>query len=169
MIEKFELKDSSSVIIKRLAKGDYENDNNYEYVHEWLHQVNKYLLLEFEKESLEQDKEFYYQHLSNEEAHIVIGALNKNKIIASANLEIDLYKPKVKHVGTWGIAINPDFHGQGLGTRLLTIIEEIALEKGLKKLEAEFLEGNEVAQRLYINKLHYKIEGRRKYSSLLKD
>jgi len=169
MIEKFVLKDGQSVIIKRLLREDYEKNNNYEFVHDWLHQVNKYLLLEFEKETLEQDKNVYYQLLSDEKAHIVVGAIIRDKIIASSNLEINIYRPKIKHVGTWGIAIHPDFHNQGLGTKLLAKIEEIAHELGLRKLEAEFFEGNEVAQRLYIEKLNYEIEGRRKFSCSLKD
>ena len=169
MIEKFELKDGRSVIIKRLAKEDYEKDNNYEFVHGWLNKVNKYLGLEFNKEDMENDEKFLYEHLSNEEGVIFIGAIFKDKIIGSSSLEINVNNAKTRHVGEWGIAIHPDFHNQGLGTRFLTILEEIALEKGLKKLEAEFFEGNEEAQRLYINKLNYEIEGRRKFSGLLKE
>jgi putative acetyltransferase len=169
MIEKFVLKDGKSVIIKRLLREDYEKNNNYEFVHDWLRQVNQYLLLEFEKETLEEDKEQYYKGLSDENAQIVVGAINNDKIIGSSSLQINLYRPKVKHVGTWGIAIHPDFHNQGLGTKLLASIEEIAHKRGLRKLEAEFFEGNEIAQKLYIEKLNYEIEGRRKFSCLLKD
>ena len=169
MIEKFELKDGRSVIIKRLAKEDYVKDNNYEFVHGWLNKVNKYLGLEFNKEDIENDEKFLYEHLSNTEGVIFIGAIFNNKIIGTSSLEIKLHSAKLKHIGEWGIAINPDFHNQGLGRRLLTIIERIALEKGLKKLEVEFFEGNEAAHRLYIDKLNYIIEGLRKFSCFLKD
>ncbi len=48
-------------------------------------------------------------------------------------------------------------------------MEDKAKEKGIKKLEAEYFEGNDKAQRLYLEKLNYEVEGRRKYSGLLKD
>lgn len=168
MTEKFKLKDGRDVIIKRLRKEDYEK-SNYKYVHDWLRSVNSFLGLEFNEEDVEKDEKFLYEHLSNEEGVIFIGAIFDDKIIASSSLEIKVNNDKMKHVGEWGIAIHPDYHNQGLGAKLLATIEKIARERGLKKLEAEFFEGNENARRLYINKLNYTIEGRRKYSSLLKE
>ena len=168
MTEKFELKDGRVVIIKRLMKEDYVKDNNYEFVHNWLRSVNQFLGLEFNKEDLKNDEKFLYEHLSNTEGVIFIGAIFDEKIIASSSLEIKVNNAKMSHVGEWGIAIHPDFHNQGLGAKLLAKIEEIALERGLKKLEAEFFEGNEKACRLYIEKLKYDVEGRRKFSGLLK-
>ncbi len=150
-------------------KEDYEKNNNYEFAHTWLRKVNKYLSLEFSMETIEQDKEGYYQIISNKEAHFVFGALHDDKIVGSSSLEIDLFRPKVKHVGSWGIAIHPDFHNQGLGRKLITVMEDKAKEKGIKKLEAEYFEGNDKAQRLYLEKLNYEVEGRRKYSGILKD
>ena len=167
--EKFELKDGRIVIIKRVRREDYEKNNNYEYVHGWLNSVNTFLGLEFNEEDLENDEKFLYEHLSNEEGVIFIGAIFNDKIIGSSSLEIKVNNVKMKHVGEWGIAIHPDFHNQGLGGKLLATIEKTALERGVKKLEAEFFEGNENARRLYINKLNYEIEGRRKFSGLLKD
>ena len=76
---------------------------------------------------------------------------------------------KRAHVGEWGIAIHPDFHNQGLGERLLTILEDKAKEKGLKKLEADYYDGNLSAEHLYLKKMNYKIEGRRKFAALLKN
>jgi len=166
--QEFELKDGRKVLIKRLRREDYEKKNNYKYVHDWLRSVNTFLGLEFNEEDLEQDEKFLYEHLSNEEGVIFIGAILNEKIIASSSLELKVNNAKMKHIGEWGIAIHPDFHNQGLGAKLLATIEKIALERGVKKLEAEFFEGNEKARRLYIDKLKYDIEGRRKYSGLLK-
>ena len=50
---------------------------------------------------------------------------------------------------------------------MLEVLEDIAKSLGIKKLEAEFIEGNKVARNLYTKKLNYSIEGRKKYSVLL--
>jgi len=168
MIKEFILKDGRKVIIKKLTIEDYKKDNNYEFVHSWINQVNKYLNAEFNKEDLERDKKEWYKYLSTTD-EIAIGAIYDGKIIGTASLRLNLKSKKTRHVGDWGIAIHPDFHNNGLGMELLTIIEKIAEEKGLIKLEADFYDGNKSAETLYLKKLNYKIEGRRKYAILLKD
>lgn len=167
--EEYRLSDERTVKIKRLLIEDYEKNNNYKYVHDWLHKVNMYLLLEFEEQNLEQDKKYFYDFLSKKDENFLLGAIYNGKIIASVGISVKLGIKKTRHVGNWGISIHPDFHNQGLGTRLLMIMEKIAKESGLKKLEAEFFEGNKISEHLYVKKLGYKIEGRRKYAALLKD
>jgi RimJ/RimL family protein N-acetyltransferase len=167
--EEFKLKDGRIVKIKRLLIEDYEKNNNYEFVHNWLNKVNKYLLGEFEKEDLDRDKEYFYNILSNKKENLMIGAIFNQNIIASSGFSINLKLKKTRHIGNWGISIHPDFQNQGLATKLLKIIEIIAKEKGLKRLEADYFEGNKIAEHLYIKKLGYKIEGRRKYAAYLKN
>ncbi len=169
MIERFKLKDGRSVLIKHLSKEDYEINKNYEFVHSWMRDVSKYLAKEFKKEDLENDKKDLYETLSDNTRSLFIGAIFKDKIIASASLKLNSFNVKESHVGNWGIAIHPDFQNQGLGVELLTIIEKLAKEKGLKKLEAEFYERNKNAEVLYLKKMNYKIEGRKKYAGLLND
>ncbi len=65
ILEEFRLKDGRVVLIKRLSIEDYEKNNNYKFTHNWLNQVNKYLLGEFEKEDLQGNKEYFYNKLSN--------------------------------------------------------------------------------------------------------
>jgi ribosomal protein S18 acetylase RimI-like enzyme len=148
---------------------DYEKNNNYRFVHNWLHQVDKYLAFEFKEEDFEQNKKNYYEMLSNEKANFFIGALFNGMIIASSNLTVSSYYKKETHIGRWGIVVHPDFQNKGLGTKLLKIIEQTSIEKGLIKLEAEFYDGNVNAEILYIEKLNYIIEGRRKCAALLND
>ncbi len=167
--EEFILKDGRVVLIKRLSIEDYEKNNNYEFTHNWLNQVNKYLLGEFEKENLQQNKEYFYNKLSNKAEDLMIGAIYNQRIIVSAGVSVNLKLKKINHVGNWGISVHPDFQNQGLGAKILKIIEDIAKERGLKRLEADFYEGNEIAEYLYVKKLGYEIEGRQKYAALLKD
>jgi len=167
MIEEFALKDGRNVIIKRLKIEDYEKNQNYEFVHSWLNEVSKYLAREFPPEDLEKDREYFYKKLKGLEHFFVVGAKYNEKIVGTASLELNLHSKKFKHVATWGISVNQDFQNQGLGKRLLEVLENIAKSLGIKKLEAEFIEGNEIARNLYINKLNHSIEGRKKYSVLL--
>lgn len=167
--EEFKLKDGRIVLIKRFSIEDYEKNNNYEFFHDWLNKVNKYLLGEFEKEDLQQNREYFYNKLSNKAEDLMIGAIYNQRIIASAGISVNLKLKKIKHIGNWGISIHPDFQNQGLATRIMKILEYIATDGGLKKLEADFFEGNDIAEHLYVRKLGYEIEGRRKYAALLKD
>ena len=167
MIEEFKLKDGRNVTIKRLKVDDYEKNQNYEFVHNWLNKVNKYLGREFLPEELEGDKVFFYKKLKKLELFFVVGAIYNEKIVGTASLELNLSSKKFQHVATWGISINQDFQNQGLGKRLLEVLEHIAKTLGIKKLEAEFIEGNEIARNLYINKLNHSIEGMKRYSVLL--
>ena len=169
MIEKFKLKDGRFVVIKRLSKSDYEINNNYEFVHKWLRKVSKFLAKEFKEENLEKDKRELYNILSDDKTSFFIGALFENEIMASASLKLNPFNEKESHIGTWGIAIHPDFQNQGLGLKLLTLLENIAKEKGLKKLEAEYYDGNKSAEILYLEKMKYTVEGRKKYTGLLND
>ncbi len=169
MIEEFKLKDGRSVIIKRLSTDDYEQGNNYEYVHDWMCRVSKYLGRDFDPEYFEIDKKLWYDSLKNEDVNITIGALYESKIIASSSLILNPFNKKMYHIGTWGISIHPDFQNQGLGRELLLLIEKVAIDKNLIKLEAEFLDGNKPAEILYVQKLNYSVEGRRKCKAKLKN
>ncbi len=169
MNEKFKLKDGRSVDIKRLSKNDYEFNNNYEFVHEWLRKVSKFLAKGFKEENLEKDKSELYYILLDNKISFFIGALFEKKIVASASLRLNPFNEKESHIGTWGIAIHPDFQNQGLGVKLLTLLENIAKEKGLKKLEAEYYNGNVSAEILYLEKMKYTVEGRKRYTGLLSD
>ena len=169
MIEEFKLKDGGSVIIKRLSIDDYEFNNNYEYIHNWMNRVSKYLGRDFNPKYLEIDKKLWYDSLKNDEVNITIGALHEEKIIGSSSLILNPFNRKMSHVGTWGICIHPNFQNQGLGRRLLLLIEKLAKDKKIIKLEAEFLDGNKSAEILYVQKLDYVIEGRRKCKAKLID
>ncbi|MBD3341632.1 MAG: GNAT family N-acetyltransferase [Candidatus Lokiarchaeota archaeon] len=170
MEKRFTLKDGRSVSIKRMAAADYQPKHKYDFVHEWLHQVSEYLLLDFNTDRIEDDRKWFLEKLSDSEHYIVLGALFKEKIVAQTSLELNpKFKKKVRHIGSWGIAINPKFQNQGLGERMLLEIENIAREKGLEKLEVSYIERNDAAEKLYLEKLYYMVEGRRKHGLKLHD
>ncbi len=77
------------------------------------------------------------------------------------------FNEKESHIGTWGIVIHPNFQNQGLGAKLLTLLENVAKQRGLKKLEAEYYDQNRSAEILYLEKMKYTVEGRKKKTGLL--
>lgn len=78
----------------------------------------------------------------------------------------------VGYIGIWlvageghitNVAVHPDFRGKGVGNRLLTAAEELAVARGHRRLTLEVRTSNDVAQRLY-RKLGYIAAGiRRQY------
>ena len=169
IIEEFKLLSGKVVIIKPVSTENLNINHNYEFLHTWLQQINKYLTRNFNKEDLKKNKREYFKALSKPNEYIRIGAFHNEKIIGHCSLHLTPQKKKLRHVGSWGLVIHPVFQNQGLGTRLLEIIEQIGKERGLKRLEASYVEGNKGAERLYIGKLKYEIEGRRKAAICMDD
>lgn len=164
----FWMKDGRKITLKKLTVEVCEQNENYEYMHEWLNKVSRFLPRDFLKKDLSKDKKEFYLLLKNEET-IIIGGLYEGKIVAQARLAFYLERDKIKHCGRWSIMIHPDFHNQGLGLTLLQGIENIAYCMGLTRLEAAYIDGNKPAERLYIDKLQYVIEGRKKNAFMTDD
>ncbi|TFG08248.1 MAG: GNAT family N-acetyltransferase [Promethearchaeota archaeon] len=169
MSEDFMLKDKRIVKIRDLSIDDFKKNQNYEFVHSWLEQIDKYLGKDFKIENLEQDRQEFIDLISNNDNIFLVGALDQGRIVAFSSLSLNTTLQKEKHVGRWGITVNPEYQNQGIGKKLLSRIEEIAIKRGIKRLEAEFYEGNKSAEILYLKKLNYVLEGRRKFAGHLKD
>jgi len=60
------------------------------------------------------------------------------------------------------IAVSPDFHGRGIGTKLMEFIIGLAAEHKRRLLVLEVRQSNEVACRLY-QKFGFRVAGRRRY------
>lgn len=155
----FTLKDGRMVIIKHIAKEDYDRFDNYKYYFMWRLEIQKYLSSFYKEEDLETFKQKYYDALSKPNENIDIGAFHEGKLIGIVCAFIKFGNPKQGHVAKWGVNIKKEFHNQGLGTKLLETMEIVARLRGLKRLEATYAEGNGSAEHLYLNKLGYIKEG----------
>ena len=69
--------------------------------------------------------------------------------------------PFFSHVYTFDLMILKKAWGKGLGNRLMEVLDEQALKRGAKRIEALVKEGNDRAQALY-KKHGYEIEGTRR-------
>ncbi|MBU0761907.1 MAG: GNAT family N-acetyltransferase [Candidatus Altiarchaeota archaeon] len=68
---------------------------------------------------------------------------------------------KNSHVASVGIDIDKPYWGKGVGGQALEFIIKKAGEKGVKRLEIEYMEGNTRAEKLY-TRIGFIHEGRRK-------
>jgi len=155
------LKDTRKVIIKHIEIEDYEKNNNFEFYYTWRAQVDTFMTRKIRMENLEQDRKKYSEFLENPEEHVILGAFHNNRLIGLTALHIELTKERIAHIGHWGIMIHPDFHNNGLGTELLTQLEKEARNRGILKLEASYVSKNKAAEKLYLEKMNYIIEGRK--------
>lgn len=74
--------------------------------------------------------------------------------------------PWTKHVGYFGMFVHQEFWGEGIGRRLLEIIEKHALVNGITRIDARVRTKNERGVKLY-TRMGYEIEGTRKDAALI--
>lgn len=74
--------------------------------------------------------------------------------------------PWTEHVGRFGMFILKEFWGEGLGRRLLEIMERHALNCGISRIEAMVRTKNERGVHLY-SRMGYEIEGTRRHAALI--
>jgi len=90
----------------------------------------------------------------------VLGFVEENgetRVIASATLgfqSMELYR----HRAEFGITVHDDYQGRGLGTILTRYLIDIALERGIKKIDLMVVAHNERAISVYKG-LGFEIEG----------
>jgi len=89
-----------------------------------------------------------------------IVAVLDEKIVGTADLSRD--KGRRSHVGHIGICVHDDFHGRGIGSRLLAALIDTADNwLGLRRLELAVYADNAPAIRLY-KRFGFEIEGTRR-------
>ena len=66
---------------------------------------------------------------------------------------------RIRHRGSVAIAVKKAYWGLGLGTAMLSYLEELARKAGYEQLELEVVDGNDSARGLY-EKLGFSVTGR---------
>jgi ribosomal-protein-alanine N-acetyltransferase len=74
--------------------------------------------------------------------------------------------PWTEHIGRFGMFVLQEFWGQGIGRRLLEIMESHARSIGIRRIEATVRTKNERGIKLY-SRMGYEIEGTRKHAALI--
>jgi ribosomal-protein-alanine N-acetyltransferase len=98
----------------------------------------------------------FLAEMSQRSTRTYIVARNRNEVIGYAGM---MYTGQEAHVTN--IAVDPDWHGNKVGTRLLLTIITEAIARGAKTISLEVRVSNDVAQSMY-EKFGFSVAGVRK-------
>lgn len=85
---------------------------------------------------------------STSDNSVVLIALDKNEIIARAELE-GYPNPRMHHRAKFSISVRKEFWNQGIGTKMMANIMERAKEMNIKSIELEVINDNLAGIALY--------------------
>jgi len=88
---------------------------------------------------------------------LLLVAVYQDKIIGNLNFKSES-RPRISHVGEFGVSVLKDFWGNGIGVELIQILFEWAKENGITKINLKVKEDNTRAISLY-RKLGFEQEG----------
>lgn len=95
-------------------------------------------------------------------SELIIGAFHEKILVGTIGFHIPKdFHPWYKHIGVFGMMVMDKYSGQGLGKKLLQLMEQHAQNIGIQKIEASVRSNNTRALNLY-KKFGYIIEGTRK-------
>jgi GNAT superfamily N-acetyltransferase len=157
--------DDGTIVDLKVAREDDYDFGGYEYLYEWLCKVDQYLAKRYNLQDLIENKTQWLHNLDNNKVTLL--STHKDKIIGTATLILNEPQSRASHVASFGIAVHPDFQRKGLAKQLLVALEQVARDRGIKKIEVNFYDGNP-AVALY-QFLNYKFEGRRLKKGRLND
>ncbi|WP_202710285.1 GNAT family N-acetyltransferase [Sporosalibacterium faouarense] len=154
------IKGNNNIIIRSARIEDAEE--LLKHVHK-IHEETTFLLREPEEFDLtiEEEEKFISSSLSSDNEAFIITEVN-GKIAGSCTLKISALK-RERHKGTLGIALQEDFWGLGIGTKLMETVINWGKTKRLIKISLKVDTSNRRAINLY-NKMGFEVEGK-----LLKD
>jgi len=99
--------------------------------------------------------------------HLFLGVFENDQLIAYLTLRRPFPdRPWAKHIGEFGFMVLSRYWEQGIGSKLLKVMEDLAKESGINRLEARVRIKNQRATNLFIRN-HYHIEGKRRQAALI--
>jgi ribosomal protein S18 acetylase RimI-like enzyme len=139
------------IIIRKLSEKDSGRAEDFlEFLNALVEEDAK--ILANEKMSLEEEKKWLEEKIKDRmsDKEIFLVAEHDGKIVADTHIKLGKWRQN--HIGTFGIAIDKNYRGMGLGTKLMAEIIKLA-QKELKPcpkiIRLEVLENNKPAQALY--------------------
>lgn len=94
---------------------------------------------------------------------------DEDKIVGSLQFRVSIPDHSwVKHIGEFGMLVLKDYWNQGIGKKLLRIMDNYALQSGFVRIESKVRCNNERGIILYL-KNGYKIEGIREKGAFIEN
>ena len=112
--------------------------------------------------TLEQEREFIKNSLSNENVHFLVGEVG-SKIIANCSVGIANNNKRYLHRAAMGIAVRKDYWHKGIGKRMMEECIKWCREKGIEQLELEVVTQNDRAVSMY-KSFGFQIHGTKKHA-----
>ena len=154
--EEFKLKNGQTVTIRHCTPDDVVSFP--EFQQQVARETTNTLQVEGKTPVPEKVKENWLM-CENDPKHLRLGVFDKNKMIGQLGLRpIHADHPWVNHVGGFGMMILEKYWGQGIGKKLLQIMDSQARDCGYTRIEAMVRTENERGIRLYVNS-GYELEG----------
>ncbi|NHI93763.1 MAG: GNAT family N-acetyltransferase [Candidatus Lokiarchaeota archaeon] len=165
---KVTLNDGRLIKLKLAEHGDFKGVA-FDSMYAWYQQIDNLITISYKPENYNIHKKMLTSQLVNKNISVIIG-IHDNKIIAQISLfqnEPNIFQ-KISHVAGFLILIHPEFQNVGLGTAMIKMIEDIAILRGIRKIEIICIAENEHALHVY-EKLGYLREGYHPKSVQLKN
>jgi RimJ/RimL family protein N-acetyltransferase len=108
--------------------------------------------------TLEQEIQFIKNH--DGKASWILLAVNNKEVVGMCNFRIGSHHQLSHTCSLIGIAIAKDFRRLGIGTKLLTAVEDWCKANSIYRLDFEVVEGNPAIA--FYQNLGYQIEGRKR-------
>jgi len=123
-------------------------ESNAESFRECLHTVakEKKYIAQIEALPIERIKEFVRESVQNDAVQFV--ALNGPDVIGWCDI-FPAWAHAVKHCGSLGMGVLPEYRGQGVGEKLILACIAKAKTKGITRIELEVRVDNQCAIKLY--------------------
>ncbi len=162
--EEFVLKDGRVVIFKHCTPSDAVQFPSFQQ--QIASETTNTMQMVGETPALEKIIESWQQS-QEDPNHLRIGGFHNNRLIGQLGFRpLSPIHPYTKHIGQFGMMILQEFWGQGIGRRMLEIMEEHARRHEFTRIEALVRQKNERGVKLYQN-AGYNIEGTRKQAALI--
>ncbi|MEX1012811.1 MAG: GNAT family protein [Waddliaceae bacterium] len=158
------LKCDKEIVVRHLEPADadiyasFSDQISSETTHT-LHYPGQFADVTFLKEKWKDAKKSAWQ--------IELGGFDENKLVS----HLSFYKPRPfhpyeKHTAEFGIRILNEYCSIGLGTQKLFIVENLAKEMGVKRIQAKVRVSNHIGISFY-QKYGYEVEGVKKSAVLI--
>jgi ribosomal-protein-alanine N-acetyltransferase len=162
--EKFELNNGEMILFRHCNATDVDKFPEFQ---QWIvKESTNTLQVEGQVPPLEKVKENWLM-CESDERYLRLGAFHNEKLIAQLGLRpVHAEHPWLQHIGSFGMMVLKEYWGQGIGRKMLGIMEDHARICGYTRIEAMVRVENERGVRLYANK-GYTIEGIRKNAAFI--